>query len=187
MYTEAGLEWLERRERREWLNTLLFVWLVSAAAAALLVIASGDSGPALILAVLAVAATAYLVTVRQGEPRRAALRRRLIRELAGRADELDPADAEVTLERLHTRRRRPLFVAAVLAWVCSVPIVAAIILGSGDVAGPLIVCGVFLAIVMWIVVSGLRKLDRDFDHRRADTRELLARRGESGGASPPSA
>jgi hypothetical protein len=173
LYTEAGLAWAERQERREWLHTLVFVWVVSAAATLLLMLATGENSPVVAFALLAAGATAVLLSSARGRSSRAERHRRLAREVTERAGDISEVDAESILRRLHAQRRQVLHVAAGGAGVCVPALVAAVAVGTGEVAGSLGSGAVFLGIVVWLVVRGLRNLDRDFEQRINDTRVLL--------------
>jgi hypothetical protein len=177
VYSDAGLDRADRRFRREYLGTLVFVWAISAGAGALLVAVTGSFAPVVLFALFAIGGSMWVVRYARRQRSRAEWRRGAIREVVARRDELDPDDAQATLDLLQARQRRVFL--TVMPWGSLViGMAAAIAAWTPTVSGidALIGGAIFLAVWLWINVSALRKIDRDFRERREDTRALLAGR-----------
>jgi hypothetical protein len=132
-----------------------------------------------VFALAGLGGTAFLGRFARAERRDAELRRQAMREIVARAEELDPDRAEATLDRLHAERRRVLLIALYGGSACIAMAAGTSALGPVGVADAAIGGAAWLVVFLWTVVGSLRKLDRDFEERRADTRALLAERGRA--------
>jgi membrane protein implicated in regulation of membrane protease activity len=176
LYTEAGLDAFDERQQRALRGTYVFVWAVNAGMAAFLALVTGDVVvPVVAFALLTVVGTLYVRRFARQEQVAAAFRRRAIPELVARRDELDLDESLVTLDRLHAKQRRVFMIALVGGSLCILSLAPIFALSPMSATTAAIAVGVFLALYLATVLNGIRKLDRDFEQRRADTRELLTR------------
>lgn len=176
-YTDHGLDWIERRERRALRHGLVFMMLVSAAGTALLALMTGDVLFAAVAgALIALGYMAFHHRLTRAQRRNAATRRAAVRELVSRADELEPNDGETVLERTHAERRRAVLIVLAGGWICVPPTAALMTIGFHDVAGPVIGWGAFLVVLTWFARDALRDLSRGLERERANLTDLLAGR-----------
>ena len=85
---------------------------------------------------------------------------------------------------LDARQRQALQLGGVGGSFCILLMVPVVIMAAAGVAETLIGAAFVEALLLWVVLSGLRNVRRDFEQQRGDTREFLAAHASRGRVAP---